>query len=152
MAELKAGDKAPDFDTVDDSGNKVSLAGLKGKRVVIYFYPKDNTPGCTPQACAFRDFYPQVEAKNAVVLGVSPDSAKSHQSFRSKFDLPFPLLIDQDHAIAEAFDVWREKSMYGRKYMGILRSHFVIDEQGKVVDAQYNVKATDSAKLAVGSL
>ena len=152
MAELKAGDKAPDFETVDDSGNKVSLAGLKGKRVVLYFYPKDNTTGCTAQACAFRDSYPEVESKNAVVLGVSPDSAKSHQSFRSKFDLPFPLLIDQDHSIAEAYDVWREKSMYGRKYMGILRSHFVIDEAGKVVEAAYNVKASESASKAVGAL
>ena len=152
MAELKAGDKAPDFETVDDAGNKVSLAGLKGKRVVLYFYPKDNTTGCTAQACAFRDSYPQIQEKNAVVLGVSPDSAKSHQSFRSKYDLPFPLLIDSDHKIAEQYDVWREKSMYGRKYMGILRSHFVIDEQGKVVEAQYNVKASDSAPLAVKSL
>jgi len=119
---------------------------------VLYFYPKDNTTGCTAQACAFRDSYPQIQEKNAIVLGVSPDSAKSHQSFRNKYDLPFPLLIDSDHKIAEEYGVWREKSMYGRKYMGILRSHFVIDEQGKVVEAQYNVKASDSAPLAVRSL
>jgi thioredoxin-dependent peroxiredoxin len=93
-----------------------------------------------------------IEDANAVVLGVSPDSAKSHQNFKTKFELPFPLLIDQDHAIAEKYGVWREKSMYGRKYMGILRSHFVIDEQGKLVDVQYNVKATDSAPKAVASL
>ena len=152
MPELKKGDTAPDFDTVDDAGNKVSLKDLKGKRVVLYFYPKDNTTGCTAQACAFRDSYPQIQEKNAVVLGVSPDTAKSHQSFRSKYDLPFPLLIDTDKKIAEAYDVWREKSMYGRKYMGILRSHFVIDEQGKIADAQYNVKASESAPLAVKSL
>ena len=153
MAEdLKAGDQAPSFDTVDDAGNAIKLADLKGKRVVLYFYPKDNTPGCTQQACAFRDSYPGFGEKNAVIFGVSPDSAKSHQSFRGKFDLPFPLLIDQDHAIAEAYGVWREKSMYGRKYMGILRSHFVIGEDGKIVDARYNVKAPDSAKLAMGAL
>lgn len=152
MAELKAGDPAPDFETVNQAGEKVGLKDLRGKRVVLYFYPKDNTSGCTAQACAFRDSYPQIEDANAVVLGVSPDSAKSHQNFKTKFELPFPLLIDQDHAIAEKYDVWREKSMYGRKYMGILRSHFVIDEQGKIVDAQYNVKATDSATKAVASL
>lgn len=152
MAELKAGDPAPDFETVNQAGEKVGLKDLRGKRVVLYFYPKDNTSGCTAQACAFRDSYPQIEDANAVVLGVSPDSAKSHQNFKTKFELPFPLLIDQDHAIAEKYDVWREKSMYGRKYMGILRSHFVIDEQGKIVDAQYNVKATDSAPKAVASL
>ena len=150
--DLKAGDQAPAFDTVDDQGNAVKLADLKGKRVVLYFYPKDNTPGCTQQACAFRDSYPDFGEKNAVIFGVSPDSAKSHQSFRGKFDLPFPLLIDQDHKIAEAYGVWREKSMYGRKYMGILRSHFVIGKDGKIIDAQYNVKAPQSAKLAIGAL
>jgi thioredoxin-dependent peroxiredoxin len=150
--DLKPGDEAPSFDTVDDAGNAVKLADLKGKRVVLYFYPKDNTPGCTQQACAFRDSYPDFGEKNAVIFGVSPDSAKSHQSFRGKFDLPFPLLIDQDHAIADAYGVWREKSMYGRKYMGILRSHFVIGEDGKIVDARYNVKAPESAKLAMGAL
>jgi peroxiredoxin Q/BCP len=152
VSELKAGDPAPDLETVNENGDKVSLKALRGKRVVLYFYPKDNTTGCTAQACAFRDAYPQIEDKNAVVLGVSPDSAKSHQSFKSKFNLPFPLLIDQDHKIAEAYGVWREKSMYGRKYMGILRSHFVIDEQGKLADVQYNVKATDSATKALASL
>ncbi len=152
MAELKVGDQAPDFDTVNEAGEKVSLKELRGKRVVLYFYPKDNTSGCTAQACAFRDSYALIENANAVVLGVSPDSAKSHQNFKSKFELPFPLLIDQDHAVAEKYDVWREKSMYGRKYMGILRSHFVIDEEGNLADVQYNVKATDSAPKAVASL
>ncbi len=152
MSELKVGEQAPDFETVNEAGENVSLKDLRGKRVVLYFYPKDNTSGCTAQACAFRDSYPQIEDANAVVLGVSPDSAKSHQNFKSKFELPFPLLIDQDHAIAEKYDVWREKSMYGRKYMGILRSHFVIDDAGKLADVQYNVKATDSAPKAVASL
>ena len=153
MAEdLKPGDTAPEFETVDDQGRPVKLSDLRGKKVVLYFYPKDNTPGCTQQACAFRDSYDDFGVQNAVVFGVSPDSAKSHQSFRGKFDLPFPLLIDKDHAIAEAYGVWREKSMYGRKYMGILRSHFVIDEDGKIVDARYNVKAPESAALAMASL
>jgi peroxiredoxin Q/BCP len=152
MAELKAGDPAPDFETVDETGEKVSLEDLRGKRVVLYFYPKDNTTGCTAQACAFRDTFPQIEAKNAVVLGVSPDTAKSHQGFKSKHGLPFPLLLDPDHKIAQTYDVWREKSMYGRKYLGMLRSHFVIDEQGKIMDAQYNVKASDSAAKALKSL
>ena len=152
MSELKTGDPAPDFETVNENGEPVSLKGLRGKRVVLYFYPKDNTTGCTAQACAFRDAYPEIEDRNAVVLGVSPDSARSHQGFRSKYQLPFPLLLDPDHKIAEAYDVWREKSMYGRKYMGILRSHFVIDEQGKLADVQYNVKANESAKKAVAAL
>ncbi len=152
MSEVKVGDQALDFETVNEAGETVSLKQLRGKRVVLYFYPKDNTTGCTAQACAFRDSYAQIEDANAVVLGVSPDSAKSHQNFKAKYELPFPLLIDQDHGLAEAYGVWREKSMYGRKYMGILRSHFVIDEQGKLIDVQYNVKATDSAPKAVASL
>jgi peroxiredoxin Q/BCP len=152
MAELKSGDAAPDFEATTDAGENIRLSDLKGKRVVLYFYPKDNTTGCTQQACAFRDSYPEIEGKNAVVLGVSPDSARSHQGFKTKYDLPFPLLVDADHAIAEKYDVWREKSMYGRKYMGMLRSHFVIDEHGKIVDAVYNVKASESAKKAVGAL
>ena len=152
MAELKAGDDAPDFEAVSDTGETVRLSDLRGKRVVLYFYPKDNTTGCTQQACDFRDSYPEIEEKNAVVLGVSPDSAKTHTGFKTKYELPFTLLVDKDHEVAEKYDVWREKSMYGRKYMGVLRSHFVIDEQGKIVDAQYNVKASESAKKAVASL
>ncbi|MPZ47822.1 MAG: thioredoxin-dependent thiol peroxidase [Dehalococcoidia bacterium] len=152
MAELKVGDTAPDFDTLNDAGERVRLSDLRRKRVVLYFYPKDNTTGCTAQACAFRDSYPQITDQNAIVLGVSPDSAKSHQSFRTKHDLPFPLLLDPEHKIAEAYDVWREKSMYGRKYMGILRSHFVIDEEGRIADAKYNVKAADSARLSLATL
>ena len=152
MADLKPGDPAPEFQTVDEQGNPVHLQDLRGKRVVIYFYPKDNTPGCTTQACSFRDLYGDLGQRNAVVLGVSGDSAKSHQSFRNKFSLPFPLLIDQDHKIAEAYDVWREKSLYGRKYLGILRSHFVIDEEGKIVEAKYNVRAAESAQCALAAL
>ena len=148
MTELKVGDQAPDFETVNDKGEPVKLSDFRGKRVVLYFYPKDNTSGCTTQACGFRDRYPTITEKNAVVLGVSPDSVSSHQKFRDKFSLPFPLLVDSEHKIAEAYDTWREKSMYGRKYMGILRSHFVIDENGRIVDAHYNVKASDSPAQA----
>ena len=103
MPELKVGDQAPDFETVNDQNEKVKLSDFRGKKVVMYFYPKDNTPGCTQQACGFRDSYPQIQARDAVVLGVSPDSARSHTSFRSKFELPFPLLVDSDHKIAEAY-------------------------------------------------
>jgi peroxiredoxin Q/BCP len=152
MPELKTGDTAPDFEATTDTGDTLKLSDLRGKRVVLYFYPKDNTTGCTQQACAFRDSYPEITEKNAVVLGVSPDSARSHTGFKSKHELPFTLLVDSDNAVAEQYDVWREKSMYGRQYMGILRSHFVIDEQGKIVDAVYNVKASESAKKAVASL
>ena len=149
MLELKVGKAAPDFELPSDSGSKVKLSDFRGKRVIVYFYPKDDTPGCTTQACGFRDAYPQIEEKNAVVLGISPDGVKSHQKFKTKHDLPFILLADEDHAVAEAFGVWGEKNMYGRKYMGILRSHFVIDEKGKLVDAQVKVSPADSVERAM---
>src|SRR5688572_10001537 len=152
MAQIKAGDQAPDFETVDENGKPVKLSDFKGKKVVLYFYPKDNTTGCTAQACGFRDSYPQIEAGDAVVLGVSPDSSKSHTNFKNKYELPFPLLVDSDHKIAEAYDVWQEKSMYGRKYMGVVRSHFVIDEQGKVIEARYNVKPAESSTFSLKAL
>ncbi len=152
MSALQVGDLAPDFTATTDDGATVSLSDYRGKRVVLYFYPKDDTPGCTTQACGFRDNYPVIEEKNAVVLGVSPDSAKSHQKFKTKFDLPFTLLVDEDHAIAEAYGVWAEKSMYGKKYMGIERSHFIIDENGKIADAQVKVKPEDSVAKALAML
>ena len=152
MAQLKAGDQAPEFETVDDNGQQVSLNDFRGRRLVLYFYPKDDTTGCTTQACGFRDVYEGFGEKGAAVLGVSPDSAKSHQRFRAKYSLPFPLLVDSDHRIAEAYGVWQEKSMYGRKYMGIVRSHFVIDEQGKVIEAKYNVKPAESPALSLQTL
>jgi len=152
MAQIKAGDQAPDFEAVSDKEETVRLSDFRGKRVVLYFYPKDDTTGCTTQACSFRDAYPEVEEKNAVVLGVSPDGVKSHQKFRAKYELPFALLVDSDHKISEAYGVWQEKSMYGRKYMGVQRSHFVIDEEGKVIDAQYNVKASASKDLSLEAL
>jgi len=149
MPNLKPGDPAPDFEALTDGDKVLKLSDLKGQRVVLYFYPKDDTSGCTTQACLFRDSYPEIEARNAVVLGVSPDGAASHRKFRSKHSLPFTLLVDSDHKIAEGYGAWGEKSMYGRKYMGIIRSHFVIDEQGKLLDVQYKVSPTDSAQKAL---
>lgn len=148
----KTGELAPDFEALTDTGEKVKLSHYRGRRVVLYFYPKDDTSGCTKQACGFRDNYPAVEEHNAVVLGVSPDGVKSHQRFKAKYELPFTLLVDQDHAIAELYGVWGEKSMYGRKYMGILRSHFVIDEEGRIVDAHIKVSPADSVELALEAL
>ena len=152
MSNLHMGDTAPDFTATTDSGATLRLSDLRGKRVVLYFYPKDDTPGCTTQACGFRDSYPVIEEKNAVVLGVSPDGVKAHQKFKTKFNLPFTLVVDEDHAIADAYSVWVEKSMYGKKYMGIERSHFVIDEQGVIVDAQVKVKPDDSVAKALAAL
>jgi peroxiredoxin Q/BCP len=129
---LSAGDRAPSFSLPDDSGNTVTLASLKGKTVVLYFYPKDDTPGCTTQACGLRDNWAALEATGAVVLGVSPDGPAKHAAFRAKYDLPFPLLADEDHAVAERYGAWGEKSMYGKKYFGILRTTYVIDGRGIV--------------------
>lgn len=152
MRTPNVGEMAPDFELASDSGTNVKLSALRGKRVVLYFYPKDDTPGCTTQACGFRDNYVQIEEKNALVLGISPDSAKSHTKFRTKFNLPFTLLADTEHTVAEAYGVWVEKSMYGKKYMGVERSHFVIDETSKIVDAQVKVKPEDSVARALATL
>lgn len=154
MSEQKVnvGDMAPDFEVLSDSGAPVKLSSFRGKKVILYFYPKDDTPGCTTQSCGFRNSYPVIEEKNAVVLGVSPDSLKSHQKFKTKHNLPFTLLVDADHAISEAYGVWGEKSMMGRKYMGIIRSHFVIDEEGRVIQAEVKVKPEESVDRAVAAL
>jgi peroxiredoxin Q/BCP len=152
MTELKVGDLAPEFALQSDQGTTVRLADFRGKRVIVYFYPKDDTPGCTTQACGFRDAYPQIEERNAVVLGISPDGAASHRKFKTKFDLPFILLADEDHAVAEAYGVWGEKSMYGKTYMGIVRSHFVVDEQGRIVDVQLKVSPADSVARALQAI
>jgi len=152
MPQLKAGDSPPDFETTSDKGEKVKLSDFRGKRVVLYFYPKDDTPGCTTQACGFRDNYASVQEKNAVVLGVSPDGVGSHQAFRDKFELPFPLLTDEDKAITQSYGAWGEREFAGRKFMGVIRSHFVIDEQGKIVDVQYGVRPADSASLSIAQL
>lgn len=150
--KINVGDVAPDFELTSDTGEPVKLSDFRGKRVILYFYPKDDTSGCTTQACSFRDAYPTIEEKNAIVLGVSPDSVKSHQKFKTKHELPFMLLVDDQHTVAEAYGVWAEKSMYGKKYMGIERSHFVIDEEGKVIQAEVKVKAKESAEKAMAAL
>jgi len=143
MSELTVGAKAPAFSAPDQSGKTVSLADFKGKTVVLYFYPKDDTPGCTVEACSFRDEHAAFKKKGAVILGVSPDPAKSHVKFIEKFSLPFPLLSDADHKIALAYNVWVEKSMYGRKYMGMERSTFVIGPNGKLKDIYRKVKPAE---------
>lgn len=152
MTSPQVGTVAPDFEATTDSGTTLSLSSLRGKRVILYFYPKDDTPGCTTQSCGFRDQYPVIEEKNAIVLGVSPDGQKSHAKFKTKFNLPFTLLVDESHTIAQAYGVWVEKSMYGKKYMGIERSHFVIDEQGVIVEAAVKVKPEESVQRALAAL
>lgn len=149
---LKAGDVAPEFELQADDGSTVRLLDFRGRRVVVYFYPKDDTTGCTAQACGFRDNFLNIEEKKAVVLGISPDGIKSHQKFKTKYDLPFVLLADESHAAAEAYGVWQEKSMNGKKYFGIVRSHFVVDESGKLADVQVKVSPTESVERALAAL
>ena len=150
--DLSTGDAAPDFTTTTDTGEILSLSDLRGKKVVLYFYPKDDTPGCTKQACGFRDSYADFEAHGALVFGVSPQGEGSHAKFRAKYDLPFTLLVDEDHKIAETYGVWGEKKMYGRSYMGVTRSHFVIDEAGTIVDAQAKISPKESPTKALASV
>jgi peroxiredoxin Q/BCP len=137
---LKIGDKAPQFELKDSFGKSVSLKDFSGKKVVLYFYPKDNTSGCTREACDFRDSFPEFRELNAIVLGVSADSEKSHQGFSAKYNLPFTLLADPDKEVIQKYDVWKEKSLYGKKYMGIERTTFVIDEKGKILKIFPKVK------------
>ncbi len=146
------GDTAPDFTLPDQQGNPVTLSELRGKNVVLYFYPKADTPGCTTQACGVRDHRPDYEQADAVVLGVSPDPVKAVSKFDEKFDLGFPLLADQEHTVAEQYGVWVEKSMYGRKYMGNERTTFVISPDGKIKDVFHKVKPAEHDALVLGSL
>ena len=152
MSKINVGDIAPDFTATTDAGTTVRLSDYRGKRVVLYFYPKDDTPGCTTQACGFRDNYLAIEEKNAIVLGVSPDGAKSHQKFKTKFNLPFTLIADEDHSIAEAYGVWVEKSMYGKKYMGTERSTFIIDAKGNLKAVLRKVKPEEHLDLVLAEL
>jgi peroxiredoxin Q/BCP len=149
---VEPGQPAPDFSLRSDSGDTVRLSALRGRPVVVYFYPKDDTPGCTTQASAIRDSWDEFQRAGATVLGISPDSAESHEKFRRKFTLPFPLLADEDHAVAEAYGAWGEKKSYGRTYQGIIRSGFVIDADGNVAAAKVNVKADKHREWALAEL
>ncbi len=148
MEKTYLGETAPDFMGKDQNGNMVHLSDLKGKKVILYFYPKDDTPGCTAEACSFRDHYQLLIQKGYTVIGVSTDDEKSHQKFINKYTLPFSLLADTDHSIVNAYGVWVEKNMYGKKYMGIARETFVIDEEGKVL---HHLKKIDT-KNASGQI
>jgi peroxiredoxin Q/BCP len=149
---MKVGQKAPDFKVTDDSGTTVKLSDLKGKKVVLYFYPKDDTPGCTKEACNFRDGMAAIKKLGAVVLGVSADSVEKHKKFKAKYDLNFPLLADTDKKVIEAYDVWKEKSLYGRKYMGIERTTYVIGEDGKITHIFPKVKVAEHADDVLAAL
>jgi peroxiredoxin Q/BCP len=149
---LSTGVKAPDFALPADDGTTVTLSGLKGRKVVLYFYPKDDTSGCTKEACGFRDSWKDVQRAGAVVLGVSPDGVASHQKFKQKYSLPFPLLADADHSVAAAYGAWGEKSMYGKRYMGILRTTFVIDGDGRISRVFEKVKAEGHAAEVLAAL
>jgi peroxiredoxin Q/BCP len=147
--QLKPGDEAPAFEAYDEAGMRYSLGAYRGKTVVLYFYPKDNTPGCTQEACDFKDSYSGFEKKGVTIFGVSGDSAKSHQSFKSKYNFAFPLLVDEDLAICKAYGAWGEKSMYGKKFDGIIRSTFIIDKEGKIKQAWYKVSVAGHAKAVL---
>ena len=149
---VEEGKPAPDFELTSDSGESVKLSDLRGKPVVLYFYPKDDTPGCTTQACGIRDVYGELQQAGAVVLGVSPDDERSHVKFKEKYELPFTLLADTDHAVAEEYGVWGEKKYMGRTYMGVNRSTFVIDEAGNVKRVMHKVKPDTHADEVLETL
>jgi peroxiredoxin Q/BCP len=149
---LQEGTIAPDFTLAADGGGEVSLSDYRGKKVVLYFYPKDNTSGCTTEACNFRDDYSEIIAAGAVVLGVSPDTVKSHDGFKLKFSLPFALLSDPDHEVAELYGAWGEKKMYGKVYMGIIRSTFIINEEGVIAKVFPKVKPKNHSQEVLEAL
>ena len=149
---VREGEPAPDFTLEADNGEPVTLSALRGNQVVLYFYPKDDTPGCTTQACGIRDVYGEFEQAGAVVLGVSPDKVASHVKFKEKYELPFTLLADPQHAVAEQYGVWGEKKNYGKTYMGIIRSTFVVDTDGKLKAVMRNVKPDTHADKVLAAL
>jgi peroxiredoxin Q/BCP len=149
-AQLKMGDKAPDFELVDQTGTKVKLSSFRKRRVMLYFYPKADTPGCTAQACGLRDVLGDVG--DTAVLGISPDPPSKQAKFDQKYGLGFPLLSDEDHSVAEAYGVWGEKSNYGRTYMGIIRSAFLVDEKGKLAQVWYKISPKDTATNLLAAL
>ena len=152
MKTLEAGDKAPDFKTVDQEGRTVSLSDFRGRKVVLYFYPKDDTPGCTKEACAFRDDFSEFRKRNVEVLGVSTDTEKSHKKFAEKFNLPFRLLVDEDKKIVKDYGVWDKKSLYGRLFFGTQRVTYLIDEKGKVAAVWPKVKPAEHSKEILETL
>jgi len=143
MITLKSGDLAPDFQSKDQDGNSIKLSDYKGNKVIIYFYPKDNTPGCTAESCNLRDNYEALQAQGYEVLGVSGDSEESHRKFIDKYELPFKLIADEDKSVHKAFGAWGEKKMYGKTYMGTLRTTFLINEEGKIEEVIEKVKTKD---------
>ena len=149
---LEVGVKAPDFTLPDQNGDLHSLSDYRGKKVILYFYPKDNTPGCTKQACGFAERYPQFIEKGAVVLGISKDSVASHKKFEEKYGLPFTILSDPELVAIQAYDVWQEKKNYGKAYMGVVRTTYLIDEEGKIAKAFDKVKAADNPEQMLGEL
>jgi len=149
---LEVGTQAPDFTLPDQNGNRHSLSDYRGKEVILYFYPKDNTPGCTKQACGFAERYPQFIEKGAVVLGISKDSVASHKKFEEKYGLPFTILSDPELVAIQAYDVWQEKKNYGKTYMGVVRTTYLIDEEGKIAKAFDKVKAADNPEQMLGEL
>jgi peroxiredoxin Q/BCP len=149
--ELNIGDKAPDFKAKDQDGNEIKLGDFKGKKIVLYFYPKDNTPGCTAQACNLRDNYEELQKQGYIVIGVSQDSEKSHKKFIEKQNLPFPLIADEDHTVHNLYGTWGEKKMYGKTYMGTKRTTFVIDEDGKIEDIIEKVKTKEHTTQILNS-
>ena len=152
MAQLKAGARAPAFSLRDQSGKRVKLSDFRGRRVVVYFYPKADTPGCTQQSCNLQEAFPQLKKLKAGVVGISPDPVEKQLKFADKYGLKFQLLADIDHAVAEAWGVWGEKSLYGRKFMGIVRSAFVVDEKGKLAAVFYKVSPKDTNTLVLKTL
>lgn len=152
MAELKEGSKAPAIDLLTDDGSRFKLSSLKGRNVILYFYPKADTPGCTTESCEFRDAFPKFEGVDAAVIGISPDTQAAQAKFKKKYSLPFPLLCDTDHAVAEAYGVWKEKSMYGKKYMGIERTTFLIGADGKIRKIFAKVKPAGHAAEVMAAL
>ena len=149
---LEVGAKAPDFTLPDQNGDLHSLSEYKGKKIILYFYPKDNTAGCTKQACGFAERYPQFIEKGAVVLGISKDSVASHKNFEEKYGLPFTILSDPELVAIQAYDVWQEKKNYGKTYMGVVRTTYLIDEEGKIAKAFDKVKAADNPEQMLGEL
>lgn len=152
MSTLKEGDKAPDFTAKDQNGKTISLSDYKGKDVILYFYPQDNTPTCTNEACNYRDNYQSLVSKGFEVIGVSPDNERSHKKFEKKFDLPFTLIADPDRSIVEAYGLWAEKTTFGRTYMGVLRTTFVIDKKGRIKKIIDKVESKNASRQVLDAL